>query len=254
MDAHARSSRRRRLIGAADLHRVGRRTLDVARSGADTGTHRGAHRRRGARNRPRHGYRQIAGRPLDHRRRRQADRPRVADQRGRRRRDGDVAERAARQRQDRGHDFDVRMGSGRCRPPVRSGRAARSRAAVRTAQGALSQGIDRGAGQRPDRRAVRQRLLEGRRRQDGEPGGQLRGEQRGARLAAPDRTGGPEQPGTPAGPLRRSEPQRDDRARPRDIHESYRHQQHHRTRHDPAVSGGRVRGALGHQGELGVRV
>ena len=31
-------------------------------------------------------------------------------------------------------------------------------------------------------------------------------------------------------------------------------EQHHRTCHDPAVSGARVRGALGHQGELGVRV
>ena len=65
------------------------------------------------------------GRPLDGARHRHADHARVADERGRRRRDGDVHEPVAAARQDAGHDLDVRLGARRRRAPLR--RLGRSR-------------------------------------------------------------------------------------------------------------------------------
>ena len=89
---------------------------------------RGRRRRRGA----------PARRPLDGHRRRHADRARLADERRHRRRAGHVAQPAARQRQDAGHDLDVRLGPRRRAPPLRDHRPARPRAAHRADRSSCS--------------------------------------------------------------------------------------------------------------------
>ena len=70
---------------------------------------------------------------------------RLADEPRHRRRARDVAEPAARQRQDARDDFDVRLGSRRRAAPLRSDRAARPGPAQRAAPAAVSRRADRRA-------------------------------------------------------------------------------------------------------------
>ena len=77
-------------------------------------------------------------RTFDRRRHRLANHARVADERGHRRRDGDVAEPAARARQDARHDLHVRLEPRRCASQVRGVGAARHDAAHRADEAAFA--------------------------------------------------------------------------------------------------------------------
>ena len=192
MDAHAGYFAASPVDRRPDLHRVGRRTLDVARAGADTGT---APWRAPSRRRPRidpgtDSVRLLVGRstivdvgtPIARVSLTSAD---VAD----------ALVTSPNQLLVNGKTPGTismfvwdRAGAVR---RLRSRRAARPGAAVRTAQAALPERDDRGREQRQERRAVRHRLQQGHHREDGERRGRLRRQQGGARHAAPARTGGP---------------------------------------------------------------
>ena len=143
-----------------------------------------------------------------------ADRARVADQRRRRRRAGDVVEPAARERQGAGHDLDVRLGPRRRAPPLRGAGAARSRASRRTGRSSFSRArrstsSSNGRRHRPVGHGVEQG--HGRDGRSTSAAGTSRSARRSSallRCAGEPR----EQPGAAARPLRRGEPQRADRA------------------------------------------
>ena len=117
-------------------------------------------------------------------RRRHADRARVADQRRHRRRDGDVAEPAAHQRQDARHDLDVRVGSRR--------RLRRYEIVVQRDLAHLNEQMKRlfpgeaieAPEQRQGDRAVRHGDEQGSRRQGDRRRRRLRGEEGGSRQPA----------------------------------------------------------------------
>ena len=181
--------------------------------------------------------REPDGRAIHHRRYRHANRARVADQRRHRRRARHLAERAADQRQDAGHDLDVRLEPRRRDQTLRDQRPARSRAPDVANQGAVPEREDRSPRQRAQHRPLGNGQQQGRHRARRQPCRRLRGQEGRHHHAAAARRGGAVESGAAPRAVRRGVAQRADRARREFLHQPGRPvPQRHRPGHDRAIS------------------